>query len=359
MPSLFKQHGSYYAQFYDSNRTPAQKRILLQTGKKPAAKRLFGRIVDAYALGEYDPWREGRQHEVFGWRPPPVQDLSVSADAVEAFLDQKRMSAQPSTVRRYKQALKDFGTGIDMTKEITTERLQGWLKDTWSPATKQSQIRPLKVFCRWLVKEDWLDEDPTAEVNLPRVQEQAPKQLTREEQGTLVKGIQAHHQRHVRDGRYGLYTYLMGFLQLNPMMGLRPKAAFALTWEDVNLVQKAVQVEGTKTGQRRTIPLSDTAVVLLKKLDGPSDFVYSKEGEPVSYWAAADALWRFREQLGLADHVTLYATRHAYGTRLAEAGVPVHQIKALMGHSTITVTQQYMHASPEQGQRYVEAAFGS
>lgn len=53
MPSLFKQHGSYYAQFYDSNRTPAQKRISLQTGKKPAAKRLFGRIVDAYALGEH------------------------------------------------------------------------------------------------------------------------------------------------------------------------------------------------------------------------------------------------------------------------------------------------------------------
>lgn len=34
-----------------------------------------------------------------------------------------------------------------------------------------------------------------------------------------------------------------------------------------------------------------------------------------------------------------------------------YQIARLMGHSTTTVTEQYMHASPEHGQHYVEKAF--
>jgi integrase len=82
-------------------------------------------------------------------------------------------------------------------------------------------------------------------------------------------------------------------------------------------------------------------------------FVYGGTG----YWKATRALRTIRDELGMGEHVTLYATRHSYGTWLAEAGVPVHQIKRLMGHSSIQVTQRYMHASPEQGQRYVDAAF--
>ena len=49
----------------------------------------------------------------------------------------------------------------------------------------------------------------------------------------------------------------------------------------------------------------------------------------------------------------LHSLRHTFGTRLGEAGVDAFTIMRLMGHSTVTVSQRYVHPSPET----VELAF--
>ena len=98
MPSLYQQNGNWYSQFYDSDRSPQRKRIPLKVATEEAAQRLHYRAVDAYALGEYDPWTDGREHEVFGWSPPPEDDLADLVDARQAFLEEKRRSCQPATV---------------------------------------------------------------------------------------------------------------------------------------------------------------------------------------------------------------------------------------------------------------------
>lgn len=47
----------------------------------------------------------------------------------------------------------------------------------------------------------------------------------------------------------------------------------------------------------------------------------------------------------LADpQPTAHDLRHTYGTRLGEAGVPPHEIMALMGHETLESVQRYLHA---------------
>ena len=47
----------------------------------------------------------------------------------------------------------------------------------------------------------------------------------------------------------------------------------------------------------------------------------------------------------LADpQPTAHDLRHTYGTRLGEAGLPAHEIMALMGHETLESVQRYLHA---------------
>ena len=43
----------------------------------------------------------------------------------------------------------------------------------------------------------------------------------------------------------------------------------------------------------------------------------------------------------------LHSFRHASGTRLGETGADAFTIMRLMGHSTVTVSQRYVHPSPE------------
>ncbi|MEV4846099.1 site-specific integrase [Micromonospora matsumotoense] len=52
---------------------------------------------------------------------------------------------------------------------------------------------------------------------------------------------------------------------------------------------------------------------------------------------------------GLADpQPTPHDLRHGYGTRLANEGVPVHEIMALMGHEDLRSSQRYLHAGEDR-----------
>jgi integrase len=42
----------------------------------------------------------------------------------------------------------------------------------------------------------------------------------------------------------------------------------------------------------------------------------------------------------------LHSLRHTFGTRLGEAGADAFPIMRLMGHSSITVSQRYVHPTP-------------
>ena len=62
---------------------------------------------------------------------------------------------------------------------------------------------------------------------------------------------------------------------------------------------------------------------------------------------------RTRELLKYPEGFVLHSLRHTFGTRLGEAGADAFTIMKLMGHSSVTVSQRYVHPSPEA----VELAF--
>jgi integrase len=45
--------------------------------------------------------------------------------------------------------------------------------------------------------------------------------------------------------------------------------------------------------------------------------------------------------------LTFHSLRHSYGTALAMGGIKAIQIKHLMGHSSLSMTDKYMHFAPD------------
>ena len=86
MASLYKRDGStYYAQFYDSERSPSRNRFSLRTSTKSTARRKLTELEDAFVEGKFDPWANGRTADPFNYdRPEPSQDASLS-DANKQF----------------------------------------------------------------------------------------------------------------------------------------------------------------------------------------------------------------------------------------------------------------------------------
>jgi integrase len=54
-----------------------------------------------------------------------------------------------------------------------------------------------------------------------------------------------------------------------------------------------------------------------------------------------------RTTLKMPPGFVLHSLRHTYGTRLGEGGADAFFIMRLMGHSSVTISQRYMHPTPE------------
>lgn len=142
--------------------------------------------------------------------------------------------------------------------------------------------------------------------------------------------------------------------------GLRVGELISLDWAQVRLdpVQGArfgfltVLYGKAKNKKSRHVPLSPRAVEILKRW-GPQakGLVFHREdGQPLPATLLDQQHARVRE----SEDFVLHSLRHTFGTRLGEAGADAFTIMRLMGHSSVTVSQRYVHPSPEA----VELAFG-
>jgi integrase len=55
------------------------------------------------------------------------------------------------------------------------------------------------------------------------------------------------------------------------------------------------------------------------------------------------------------ENLRIHDLRHTFGTRAADAGVPLVAISKVMGHASIQTTMRYAHATDEGKRRAVEA----
>jgi integrase len=85
---------------------------------------------------------------------------------------------------------------------------------------------------------------------------------------------------------------------------------------------------------------------LASKFSQETDFVFaSHAGGPMTHRnAQRRAFERARDLAGLPDTLTFHDLRHAFASRCAHVGVPIHTLSAVLGHRDISVTQKvYVH----------------
>lgn len=110
------------------------------------------------------------------------------------------------------------------------------------------------------------------------------------------------------------------------------------------LLVESLATGRTKSGKWRAIPLNRYAVRALRLLG--DDRLVTCHPDTLSDWLGVEA-----RSCGLPG--SLHWLRHTFCTVLAQQGVSAHDIKTLAGHSSITVTEQYMHHAPAYGRAAV------
>jgi integrase len=146
--------------------------------------------------------------------------------------------------------------------------------------------------------------------------------------------------------------------------GLRVGEAADLKWSDVylepvgNAKYGYIRIRSGKTkNAKRNVSLTARVrdVLIARSSMSKSEWVFPGETEgPFLATSLNHQHIRIRRLLGLSEDFVIHSLRHTMLTRLGEAGVDAFTIMKIAGHSSITVSQRYVHPSPESLERAFE-----
>ncbi len=178
-----------------------------------------------------------------------------------------------------------------------------------------------------------------------------PRGLSREESAALLGSFRTWRDRAVA-----------GLMLLS---GLRSAEVLGLRVADVDIARRWARVIG-KGDKERSVPIdTDVAGAIQTYLlaerpdtDVEALFVVAKgphRGQPLTPAGLRTVFRYHREQSGVpAGHP--HALRHSFGTALAEAGVDLSVIQALMGHDHVDSSAAYIHLAPSLLREEFDAA---
>ena len=149
--------------------------------------------------------------------------------------------------------------------------------------------------------------------------------------------------------------------------GLRSGEVLALDVTDVDVGGRWLQVTG-KGNRERRVPLdTDVASVIQVYLlaERPETasarlFIVAKgpsRGQPLTA-AGLRTVFRYHRQVTGVAAGHPHALRHTFGTALAEAGVDLAVMQALLGHAHVDTTARYIHLAPAHVKAEFDAARG-
>jgi len=126
--------------------------------------------------------------------------------------------------------------------------------------------------------------------------------------------------------------------------GLRRAEICNLLWDNVNFSERWIFItRGKSKYARRRIPLTKRAEKILHELPRACASVFSVRDRKMTGNWISRAFLRTRRKLKLPDDCVLHSTRHTFCTRLGEKGADAFAIQRLAGHSSIVISQRYVH----------------
>src|SRR6266496_212109 len=241
----------------------------------------------------------------------------------------------------------------DVTKPIL-ERYARWLyhhrKDDGRPlsfGSQYGQLMGVRMFFRWLARQNHILSNPASELELPRREKRLPKHvLTISEAETVINQANPNEALGLRD-RAILETFYS--------TGMRRMELVNLKLFDVDFDRGTVLIHG-KGKKDRMIPIGDRALAWMEKYLNdvrPSIVVepdeawlfLTKEGTQLIADHLSSLVKRYVEAANLGKTGACHLFRHTMATLMLEGGADVRYIQQMLGHSRLETTEVYTHVS--------------
>ena len=288
-----------------------------------------------------------------------AKTVARSEELVDRFLDAIWMERglSQNTLGAYRADLMILGRGlstdsksIDMADKadllaFIAHRVENGAK----PRSTARQLSSFRRFFRYIMREGLRDNDPTTDIEMPRIGRSLPKSLSEEEVEALLNAPNTDEPLGHRD---------RAMLELLYATGLRVSELINLKQSQINFNQGVLRIVG-KGDRERLIPLGEEAQRWLKNfIDGPrmeillerqTDYLFpTRRGDRMTRQAFWHIIKRYAEKGGIRKKMSPHSLRHAFATHLLNRGADLRVVQLLLGHSDLSTTQIYTHVARER-----------
>ena len=266
--------------------------------------------------------------------------------AVERGLARNTLESYGRDLRTFRLFIADGQ--LDFLQGSGREAIQGYLahlkSQGKSTSTLARNLAALKSFCRFLLQERYLERNPAANLESPKLAKRLPKVLAHEEINALLAQPRPQHPAGLRDKT---------MLEVLYATGLRVSELVNLNLPDVQPTMGYIKCYG-KGSKERIVPLGSVAAScieaylargrtkLVKNQLLPALFVNS-HGRRLTRQGFWKIIKKYAEEAGIKKDITPHTLRHSFATHLLENGADLRSVQEMLGHADISTTQIYTH----------------
>ncbi len=287
----------------------------------------------------------------------PKRLSEVEETEIARFLDQLWMEKglSENTLAAYRQDLRKFAGWLSQaqkSKLIEAQRTD--LLEFLAFLTEQGNhtrslarmLSTLRRFYRALLNNARRMDDPTAQIESPKLGKPLPKSISEADVEKLLDAPSL-------DAPIGLRDRAM--LEVMYGGGLRVSELVQLELGKINLWQGVVQIFG-KGSKERLVPLGEEAQYWIERYleESRPQLLHGKVCDTLFVTTRGagmtrQAFWYRLEQYAkiahIRGHLSPHTLRHAFATHLLNHGADLRAVQMLLGHSDLSTTQIYTHVA--------------
>ena len=261
-----------------------------------------------------------------------------------------------NTLESYRADLSQFNVWLSKQhKDLLTSNqadIQQYLAVKFPQSKPRSICRliaSLRRFYRYALRDNLIPQDPTLQIESPKLPRSLPKSLNEQEVVDLLNAPDINLPIGLRD---------RAMLELLYASGLRVSELVGVKVNEVSTQDGVVRVTG-KGSKTRLVPMGEEAADWITKYikEARPEILQKRLCDALFVTARADAMtrqafWylikRYALVAGISKHMSPHVLRHAFATHLLNHGADLRVVQMLLGHADISTTQIYTHVARER-----------